>query len=493
MKETKETKETKKTNKMKKTKKARPAYAPTGDAVNQLKTAIFKFVETPRHTTEVLKALQHGLETDFSVSRDKYHLLPCANGVVNLKTGVLLCAASPDDFFTHASATKYDPDVDISPAQAFYKDFFPPEANGGEEQQEALVRFMQQWNGYCLTLETNMELCVWFHGPGSNGKSLMVELLECVLGKVEDGGVHSSLPIASLCKERGANNGALFDAKDARHVTVSEMDKKAMLSEAALRALVSGESQHLKQMWQKERKVKPRLKLSMFVNYLPAWDDPRAHCTKRRNIYVPMPKIFVDENDARDKIQIDEYRAKGRMDCLIAPKNRFHLQDNILPHATAFLRFWVLGAVEFYKHREIEIPRVLQEHQVRELSDRAEIVENYVEEHLELAANAKLLQRDILDDFRRTTQMDELSFKAHDFFKVLEKAISEKGPEWSFQNGVRKYNGRDGSVRKGPDGKDLGKGMLWSGLTFKDAAKAPWNGMKVVTHDRYTADMQPFH
>ena len=42
-------------------------------------------------------------------------------------------------------------------------------------------------------------------------------------------------------------------------------------------------------------------------------------------------------------------------------------------------------------------------------------------------------------------------------------------------------------------GKDLGKGMLWSGLTFKDAAKAPWNGIKVVTHDRYTADMQPFH
>ena len=91
--------------------------------------------------------------------------------------------------------------------------------------------------------------------------------------------------------------------------------------------------------------------------------------------------------------------------------------------------------------------------------------------------------------------MNELSLKSYDFFKVLEKAISEKGPEWSSQSGVRKYNGRARSVQKpeDSDGKDLGKGMLWSGLTFKDAAKAPWNGIKVVTHDRYTADMQPFH
>ena len=48
-----------------------------------LKTVIYKYVETPKHTGEVLKPLQHLLAVDFSVTRDKWHLLPCPNGVAD--------------------------------------------------------------------------------------------------------------------------------------------------------------------------------------------------------------------------------------------------------------------------------------------------------------------------------------------------------------------------------------------------------------------------
>ena len=57
------------------------------------------------------------------------------------------------------------------------------------------------------------------------------------------------------------------------------------------------------------------------------------------------------------------------------------------------------------------------------------------------------------------------------------------------------YNGRDGSIRKDANGKDI-KGMLYTNLTFKDATKAPWNAQfhgaqTVTTHDLYTADLRP--
>jgi hypothetical protein len=55
-----------------------------------LRTAIDRYVETPKHTAEVLKAMQHRLPQDFTPKRERYHLLPCPNGVVNLKTGELL-------------------------------------------------------------------------------------------------------------------------------------------------------------------------------------------------------------------------------------------------------------------------------------------------------------------------------------------------------------------------------------------------------------------
>ena len=190
------------------------------------------------------------------------------------------------------------------------------------------------------------------------------------MGTVEKGGIHSAIPIAALCKARGENNGSLSDARHARHVTVSEVDKSTKPNEAALRSLISGETQHLKQMYGKEVKCTPKLKLSMFVNWLPKWEDAEAHANRRRHIYIPMQRIFVNRDDPADKKQIDEYRAQGKPDCLIAPKNVRYFQQHVLPHLQAFLRFFVLGAMEYYKNGQIEVPQSLKEHQQQELSDK---------------------------------------------------------------------------------------------------------------------------
>ena len=152
------------------------------------------------------------------------------------------------------------------------------------------MRFMQQWFGYSLTLETRLELCVWFYGPGSNGKTILTELLAHVLGSVEKGGVHTAIPMTSLCKGRGVNNDALYDARHARSVTISESDQSTKISEAATRTLVTGEQQHMKQMYKKEVKVKPCFKITCCVNELPQWDNGNAFCTTRRNLYVLLKK-----------------------------------------------------------------------------------------------------------------------------------------------------------------------------------------------------------
>jgi phage/plasmid-associated DNA primase len=228
-------------------------------AHNLLRNAIDRYVETPKHTVEVLKAMQHRLPQDLTPKRERYHLLPCPNGVVNLKTGELQ-KHSPDYFFTHACATEYDASADINPALAFFNQFFPADFHGIDQQME-LVRFLQEWFGYDITQETSQEFDVWLHGHGANGKTMLGDMLAHVLGKQQEGGVHATMPSTALCKERGVKNGALADAMPARIVTISEMDESLKINEDALKVLVSGESQHVKQMYGRECEKKPVMKL----------------------------------------------------------------------------------------------------------------------------------------------------------------------------------------------------------------------------------------
>ena len=208
-------------------------------ALGLLRTAIDRCIETPKHTVEVLNAMQHRLPKDFTPQRERYHLLPCPNGVINLKTGELL-KHNPDYFFIRACTTEYDASADISPAQAFFNQFYPADHHGIEEQA-ALVGFLHQWFGYSITQETSQEFDVWLYGHGANGKTLLADMLAHVLGKEKEGGVYATMPSTALCKERGSNNGALFDAMPARVVTISEMDQSLKINEDALKVLVSGE------------------------------------------------------------------------------------------------------------------------------------------------------------------------------------------------------------------------------------------------------------
>jgi P4 family phage/plasmid primase-like protien len=443
------------------------------EARKDLRNAIDRYVETPRHIVDVLKAMQHRLPQDFTPKRERYHLLPCPNGVVNLKTGELL-KHSPDYFFTHACATEYDASADISPALAFFEQFFPADYHGIDEQA-ALVRFCQQWFGYGITQETSQEFDVWMHGHGANGKTLLVDMLAHVLGREQEGGIFAKMHSTAMCKERGVNNGALTDAMPARTVTISEMDESLKINEDALKVLVSGESGHVKQMFGRECEKKPVMKLTFLVNSLPTFKNPDAHSTVRRHVYVPMLVIFLDLEKASDRAMRDKYEAEGKPKCLIAKKNVKYFDEHVAPYKQAFLTFFVKGAMVFYEKSGIQIPQSLNDYQCKAVSNKAVLVTEYIEDNLETCPGMKLLERDIYADFKKVTGTDALVLNATAFYKQLKSAIDGKsgGGDWAY---VKNYNGRDGSCRKDANGKDnISKGQLYENLTFKNRMKAPWH------------------
>ena len=316
--------------------------------------------------------------------------------------------------------------------------------------------------------------------------------MQLVLGAVNQGGMHAAIPITSLCKGRGVNNDALYDARCARHLTVSEADESTKISEAAFRSLVSGESQHIKQMYKKELQCKPCLKTSFFVNDLPKWDNMNAFCTTRRSVYVPLKKIYVDEGKHADRKQVEKYKADNMHECLIAPKDTFYFEKRVRGHESAFLRFWVLGAMAFYRNGKIDIPDSLNEHQRVEFVDKDVMVDDYVEDYLEVAPGAKTLVADITKDFRDKKGVGQMTFSDAKFFQALKKAIEEKGPAWE---SVTKRNGRVNGT----------KGMLYDNVSFQERPgrlqsfmtetrrdrHSAWRNSS--TQDRFTTDHAPFH
>ena len=102
-------------------------------------------------------------------------LLPCLNGVINLKTGILE-AGNPDDYLKTVAPVEYH---GIDTPAPIFEHFIFEIFNGNQE----LILFIQKLFGYGITGFTNYHVYPIFHGPqGRNGKGTLLEIIKYVLG-----------------------------------------------------------------------------------------------------------------------------------------------------------------------------------------------------------------------------------------------------------------------------------------------------------------------
>ena len=101
------------------------------------------------------------------------HLLGCANGAVDLRSGELL-APSQDQRITYSTGLEYDPSVKCPLFEQTVLDVF----NGDAE----LAAFFQRVMGYIALGKPNEQLLVIPYGSGANGKSTVFGAIRSVLG-----------------------------------------------------------------------------------------------------------------------------------------------------------------------------------------------------------------------------------------------------------------------------------------------------------------------
>lgn len=178
------------------------------------------------------------------------------NGTVDLRTG-LLRPHDPADLITKMAPVQYD----LNAAAPVWAAFIERVMAGDRE----LIEFVQRAVGYSLTGLTDEQVFFFLHGPGSNGKTKLLEALSHLWG-----GYASSADFSTFLMRR--NDGPRNDIArlhGARFVTAIEAGEGRKLDEAVVKQLTGGDTISARFLHQEAFEFRPSFKIWLASNHKP--------------------------------------------------------------------------------------------------------------------------------------------------------------------------------------------------------------------------------
>ncbi len=206
-------------------------------------------------------------------------LLPVRNGTLDLVTGRLI-APDPDHLMTLRVPVTYDPQARCPRYERFINEVFA--AN------QRLVRFVQEFIGYCLTGSTSEAIMPILYGKGSNGKSVLLDVLAALFGPY----AKEAAPTAFIqTRQMDAVRNDLAALRGARFVTAIETNDNVRLDMATIKRATGGDRITARFLHKEFFSYTPAFKLVLATNAEP--DVPSAdHGTWRRLRLLPFEVQF---------------------------------------------------------------------------------------------------------------------------------------------------------------------------------------------------------
>lgn len=208
--------------------------------------------------------------------RDSW-LLGTPGGTVDLRTGTLR-PARQGDMITKSTAVAPIPLAEFNPGRDCPRWLkFLDETTAGDAE---LIRFLQQWFGYCLTGDTREHALMFIYGPGGNGKSVYLNTKTRILG--------------DYCRTAGmdvftASKGdrhpqELARLKGARMVCASETEEGRAWAEVRIKQLTGGDTITARFMRQNDFEFRPEFKLTIIGNNKPILNTVDDAARRRFNV-----------------------------------------------------------------------------------------------------------------------------------------------------------------------------------------------------------------
>ena len=211
----------------------------------------------------------------------------CASGVVDLRTGEIL----PHE--KGRMLSRYS-EVSLEPGEPKLWLRFLAEIFAGNTD---MVNYVQRILGYCLTGYTKEQSIFILHGDGSNGKSLLLEVANKIMGGYA---TTSSVDILVDRKMHSANMSEIARLKGIRFVVTDETETGDKLKESAIKSMTSDHGEITARfLYGNEFTYKPVFKIIMATNHKPIIRGT-DHGIWRRIKMIPFNVIIPDHKQDRD-------------------------------------------------------------------------------------------------------------------------------------------------------------------------------------------------
>jgi P4 family phage/plasmid primase-like protien len=265
----------------------------------------------------------------FNTQKD--HLPTISGQKVCLKTGEITKLKSTD-YFTFVCETNYNPKAKCPNTLKFLGEVFDV------KNEPKKLEFIQMYLGYCITGRTHLQKVLFLEGKGSNGKSVLVKLLQNVFGSK----IVYILPQSALKKSSG-NNDFLYYARNARIMIVNESDNELNFN---LFKQLSGDD-YIKVMAKYKAPIGyyPPYCILYMTNNPPTLPPNADICIVRRIYELFMKFVYLDkENDITDMLFYDKSNPNHK-------QRDFNLSEKLdnKEEKEGFLAWLIEGSKKFYK------------------------------------------------------------------------------------------------------------------------------------------------
>lgn len=257
---------------------------------------------------------EEGIPVELHELDSNPHLLNCANGTVDLRTGELR-PHDKADLITRIVPIPYDPKAE----SLLWARFLLEACNNDVD----LVRFLARGAGYCATGLTTERKFFFLYGKSTTGKSTFVDAIRCALGEYA-----MDIDFDSLLVQRntGGNRGDLVRLAGSRVAIASEVRRKARFDVKIVKAISGGDPITASAKYENEVTFTPTFSLMLAANdapYIHEEDDGMW----RRCMRIPFD-VQVEKPD---------------------PSIKARLSDPTGPDAAGVLAWIVDGAMVWYR------------------------------------------------------------------------------------------------------------------------------------------------
>lgn len=239
----------------------------------------------PKRST-MLAASRHRVairHTD--LDQDRF-LLNTRNGTVNLRTGQRY-RHRPEDLITHAVDIPYEPTALAPTWMLFLNRVFSGDTD--------LIQFVQRAVGYSMTGDVREQVLLICHGSGSNGKSVFLNIVRKLLGKLA---LQAAPDLLMADKGQRRHPTEQADLFSKRIVVCQETEKGRRFNEALVKQLTGGDAIRARRMHEDFWEFEPTHKLWLSTNHKPEILGT-DYAIWRRIRLIPFNVQFTDDGEPR--------------------------------------------------------------------------------------------------------------------------------------------------------------------------------------------------